>query len=344
MTMQTLFTPSVSPFEWDISGASSATIDATGERVEYVVRVPKTGNITHVLVRIGSVTTAQDVDVALETLTAGDASGTNYGGSTPGTIPLASVTANTWREVALATQASATIGDYIAIAVDFTSTIGNISINCQLNISSLFPYTGAFAAAAWARSSAIPMCALKYDDGSYGLIGAQPGVPASSTFGSGSTPDERALRFTVPYLTRCWGLSGLIGVTNTSSDFDIVLYQGTTVLATKSMTAANTSGTGSIRRTWVPFDTPQDIAANTVYYLSVKPTSANTVLLRQLDYFSNAVMGSIPQGIQFYLGTRTDAGAWTDTTTSRPNILPMFDQFSDVATSSGGGFIPMHSE
>lgn len=340
MALQSLVHPNFAPLEYQTSSYNNLVIDASGERVAFVFRVPKTGNITHIGFRISTVTTSQSLDIALETLTAGDPSGTNYGGSTPGTQAV--VASNTWYEVALGTQASATIGDDIAVVIDFTSTIGNLQVTGGLAISSLFPYTDHFTAS-WARGSVIPNFAIKYDDGSYPLVNAVPSSAiTSTTFGSGTAVDERANRFSVPYETECWGITAMVGCSNSSSNFELRLYSGTTVVASEAFSAANISGTGAVRRIWAKFATGVAINANTVYRVSLIPTSTNSVIITQLDFASNAILEAMPYGTGFYLSTRADAGAWSDTNTSRLNIYPIFSKFSDVISSSG--FVPMHSE
>lgn len=315
---------------------NSFLIDATGEQFAYIIQIPKTGTITKVGFRTGTVTTPQTLRVGIQTLSAGDPSGSAYGSMVAGTQ--AAPASNTYYEVTLGTPATATRGDYVAVVIEFDSAIGNLNLAATTAwFNQNFPYVDLKAGAGptWAKGGQHPVGHLGYSDGTYPIILGCCPVSAftTSTYNSGSTPDERSLKFRTTVPTSVKGVLLRLG-TSASGDFDVVLYDsdGTTALATKSVLAANALSTGNdLHR--VLFNSSVRLRANTYYRLAVKPTSANNVNLIQIDVTTAALLDNFNGGQDFHLSTRTNAGAWTDTTTSKPGIELFVDQFHDGQVS-----------
>lgn len=337
MALQTLkgglFLPE--PYNIDL-GSTNFLIDAAGEKVAGVFQIPKSGTITHLGFSVGTVTTAETLKVGLETVNAsGDPTGTQYGGSAVGTQ--ASPASDWFYEVALGTPATATVGDTVAIVVQFNSTIGNLNI---LGIQSPstrvgYPYIDHYTAS-WAKNSATqPTFSVKYNDGTYEYCGLLPIVLTSTTYNNGSTPDERALYFSLPFPSAAIGawvhldLDGAV---------DIVLYDsdGSTTIGSFSMVVAERAGTS---RRWHYGRFTQgsvSLSANTAYRLSVKPTSVTSIILNEFTVLSNAMFDMLSLGSNGYLSTRTDAGAWTETNTQRPFVGLILNKFDDGVGGSGG--------
>ena len=319
------------------TGFSSLLMDASGEKVGVVLRAPKTGSIRKVHFRTGAVTTATDTDVRLETVdaTTGHPTGTLLGTTTNVTVASASITANTWITTgALTADASVTRGDLLA-AVIVPSGTPNYNVAGVNGTNSAFPYSVQYTAS-WADNSAIPAIALEYSDGSFAYI---PNVlPFSAmnthTFNNGSTPDERALKFRLAAPVRVAGVwfSG-----NRSGDVDFVLYDsdGTSVLASASM---DKDVLGSaLQPEAILFSSSVSLSANTYYRLAVKPTSATNMSAYSWDVASAAIMDQMAGGQDFHYSERTNAGAWTDTTTRRLRIGLIIDGIDDGAGGGGGG-------
>src|SRR3990167_1252024 len=310
-------------------------IDASGELVFGVFQVPKTGNITKVGFRTGAVTTAQTLRVGLETVdaTTGRPTGTQYGGSAVGTQ--ASPAANTFYEVTLGTQASATVDNDVAIVVQFDGTIGNLNIVSIDIWDGTYPYVGRFVGGAWAKTTTTPVMSIEYDDGTHEFCGLYPWATyANTTYNNGSTPDERALRFSLPYKCRVWGAEA--NITTASGDADFVLYEGTTSLTSVTIDKDVVGTMSASRCVTKKFPSPQIITINTEYFLSVKPTSANSINLMEITTPSAAAMDEMELGQNCHFGSRTDAGAWTLDTSRRPMISLLVDQLDDGAGGSGG--------
>lgn len=346
MTLQTI-KPIVAPFGFiGMSNLDhgSSLLDAAGEKVGMIFMVPKTGTISRVGFRTTTVTTAQTLRVSLQTVSATDGfpTGTLYGGSAAGTQ--AAPAANSFYTVTLGTAASATKGDIVAVVVEFDSTAGNLYIGSYLFSSmsggsgNMAPYVKEFTTV-WgnpADGSGSPIFSLEYSDGSYEYTAGCYPITSNSfvTFNSGSTPDERALRFSFPFSCRVTGF-WFYGIL--SGDTDFVLYQGTTAIQTKSVDFNQTFNNGVQGQHRFFFNSEQVISINTVYYLSAKPTTVTSIQTGEIAVPSAAAMDMFELGQKAYLATRTNAGAWTETTTARPLMGLIIDQLDDGAS---GAIIP----
>lgn len=316
----------------------SFLIDASTEKFAMVFRIPKTGNIHKIGFLTGTVGTSDTLKVGLQTLSGGDPTGTAYGGMTAGTQ--ASLSSNTWYTVTLAGDASAMAGDEVAAVIEFNSFVAG-SVNLQVinpssAISRSFPYIGHYTGS-WAKGPYAPVLYIEYDDGSTDHIaGVFPySALAETAFNSGSTPDEYAIRFQVPFPSRYRGYWGWIGA---NGNYDVVLYDsdGTTALSTISVLAVN-STTAAARWIERKIATGVSLSANTTYRLAFKPTTGSNITINIATISTAAIFGQMEGGTAFYRSTRTDAGAWTDTTTSRLLAGLFLDQFDDATGGSGGG-------
>lgn len=320
-------------FGWDLATSISRvdlTIDAAGEKVAFVFRVPKTGDIDRVSFRVQAVTSSQTLRVSLETVDgSGNPSGTDYGGSAPGTQTSPAV--GTSYEVTLATPASATEGDYIAAVIQFDSSVGNLAISqgsISANVAgSSYPvhYT-----ASWAKQARQPMLSIRYDDGTYGFISAIPPCLFSSAgFNTGSTPDERANKFILPAPLQVCGMYAYINAGNT---MDMVLYDsGGTALETVS-NDPNSRQSAAQLYTLFPF-APRDLTAGT-YYVAVKPTSGSNITAYWVELLATGHLAGLHGGTNIHYASRTDAGSWNDNTSLR---LKAGLVVSGVDAGGGGG-------
>ncbi len=195
-----------------------------------------------------------------------------------------------------------------------------------------------FAAAAWGASNRQPVMYFVFSDGTYGnldgAIGVGPGTPIaynSSTAGA----DEYALKFSFPVAGTIDGVMASANYTN--SDFDLVMYQGTSALTTKSIDANWIGNVNSRQPTFISFPVTA-VVANTAYYLSVKPTTTTNLSLSGFVVTAAAQWDSMPTGQAWHRAKRLDAGAWSDEPTERPTIWVRFTP-SVVSSSVGGSFV-----
>lgn len=317
------------------------TIDAAGESAAAIFRVPKTGTISAVTFRTATVTTGATVDVRLETvdLATGFPSGTLWAANTNGAQAIADANDNVVFTTTLTSGASVTQGDLIAMVIVTPSGAMQITgWNTQNAVD--FPY-GALFTASWASVAAVaPMAGMQYNDGSYAFI---PNIPVISTltqtsYGTGTNPNHRALRFQVTAPCR---VCGYWVVGDLDGDCDVLLvadsWDGTNgnALARVSLDTNVRRVTGFGAQLGA-FDTSVTLTANTTYRLVLKPTTATTISMSAYTVASAAQLDQCGGNQQCYLSTANnpnDATDWTDTTTTRPLMGLMIDQFDDGASA-----------
>ncbi|HAO93412.1 MAG: hypothetical protein A2X99_10250 [Deltaproteobacteria bacterium GWB2_55_19] len=321
-------------------------IDAAAEKVAFIFKIPKSGTITEIGFRTGAVTIADTLKIGLYTVdTSNNPTTTAYGGMVAGTQ--ATPAANTWYNVALGTNCTATADDAAAVVIEFNSYVaGNLRIAALDGSSGSsgnicgFPESKQYTAS-WANIAARPVFSIKYSDGSYGFIyGCYPVSAVTETaFNSSSTPDERGLKFSIPFPARLSGFWLNYRVTGVTGSADVVLYDsdGTTVLQTHTIDFQKVNA--GPRMFYFQFATAQALSKDTFYRLVVKPTTTTSNSFYDFTVNAVAIMDCFEGGQNFHLTTRTDAWAWTDTTTKRPWMGLVLDQFDDGVGGGGGGLL-----
>ncbi len=336
---------------WFNAGPSltgSTGLTASAHKIALVCHAPLTGTLHSFEVLVGTVSNAPDngLRFSFQNISSSFPDGTQdqYRTVTSG------ISSNTWLAppgpitsdgTDIGSKRSVTAGDLLACVIEFESFVASDSIAFSLKnmqvvanmIGSISAYTANFTSS-WSDTENTMCLVLKYD--SDGYVNVQPDVlpitaiNTRSTFASNSTPDERALRFQLPFAAELDGVQ-IRGDFNGTTD--IVLYDSTSsVLATVSV-PINAQHSGNGGAIIVPFPRTS-LSASTTYRLAVKPTSTTNITIYDFDVSTNAHLGAVPGGIQMYNSTRTDAGSWSDTTTQRPFINL---RLSGVDISAGGG-------
>lgn len=337
--------------------STTLLIDATGEKVAMIGRVwfkERTGtkDITKVGFRFGAVTKAggsaltvslQDVSLTASPLQPDEVQDQTVAIANAN----ASFASNTWIQTgALSASRTVSVGDLLAVVVEYDGAgrlgADSVVISSIAASSSILQSAPALKTAAWAEVTTIANVVLEFTDGTFGtLSGALPfSALNTEAFNSGTTAgaggDERGTAFQFPYPVTVEGGYVTIALAGTSSDFDVVLYSGTTALATCSVDANATSSTGG-RLCYFDFATPQALSANTTYRLAIKPTTVNNVTIYSLDLADANHRQAWGGGVNWAYTVRTDAGAWTDTTTRRALLGLRISAGADDA-GSGAGF------
>lgn len=326
-------------------GFTSTLIDLTGEKMAWVgqVNLPNNGTVTkdiqRVAFRFGAITKAggSGLTVSLQ-----DVSTTTGAPMQPDEVQDQTVAisnanipaANAWyRTNTLNANRTVSHGQMLAVVVEYDGS-GRLSTDA-INFTNLAdPVANAVTAhlagaigkisGTWTRQSVLQNIILEMSDGTFGTLGS-PGLGytmiASATgtqaINTGTTPDEVALKFQVPFECKCDGICGLLNFAATA-DFDFVLYEGTTVLATRSVDATMIV-TAAARPAW-GFWAEQRIKPGVDYYATIKPTTANNVTVYYNDVADANHLSVMPGGVLSHWAQRTDAGAWTPTTTRRPML------------------------
>ncbi len=338
-----------------IGSLSSILMNAVNDKVAFIVTVPKPGTLDKAEFYMAAVGNNPDNGIRISfqgvDATTGfpdgvqdqyrDITGTvSVGWQTPGLMTSDGTDGGSKRSV--------TQGEKVAVVIEFVSFVASDSVSPGI-ITSASSFTGGQSLMYTADAStgtyvktttSQPIVVLKYDDSTYALPTAGVGYGPVTTFtntsyASNSTPDEYASTLQFPFGVRVIGAWARMDL---NDDCDLVLYSGTSALATtsidKDITASNVAGLFAGY-----FASSQTLSANTTYRIAVKPTTTTTSQIYRFTFPSTAIMNAQAPGSNWYESTRTDAGSWSDTTTNRPVVGLILDGIdASGGASSGGSF------
>jgi hypothetical protein len=316
-------------------------IDAADEKAAFIVQAPKTGTISKIGFRTGTVTLGATVDVRLETVdaTTGTPSGTLWAANTNALQLILATDDNAWFLPTLIAGASVTKGDVLAVvianpAVSFGTL--NVATIISTAIIAEFPYNALYTGT-WAKGVAAPVLALEYSDGSYEeILGAFPWSAISETaYNSGSTPDERGLRFNFPFPVQVAGFWAWL-VWAEDCTVKLYDYDDSTVLLSLSVDKDNQSNPATKQRNLFYFSSKVSLLPDKSYILSLLPSTTTNATLNQFSVNTAAIMDGMDGGQNCHLATRTDAGSWTFTTTQRPLMGLIIDAFDNGVMAPRG--------
>lgn len=318
-------------------------LDGSTDAAAALLQANKAGSID----RLGLCITAVDgtpptYDIRLESLTANEPSGSLIAANTNKTFtPVA--TGWTWYTMTAARTVAE--GDKLAVVVNYnTGTIdasNRITVPHYMNLTNFnWPYgSDTTTLASWTERPGPPIIAARYSDGEV-VLGSMPftGQPSANTFDNADTPDEIGIKWVQPFTGDCVGASlAVFRPAATGSTFDIVLYDSAdNVLASFSGVEA---GSTAVNRRVRCFWDGVTLTSGETYRLVLKPTHAsNTVQF--YDFVcpdSDSLTACGWTGVS--KTTRTDAGAWTDTSNAFATIAPIMD----VATAASSTIVvPVH--
>jgi len=331
-----VYYPEITPGISNVGGEFQLRIQTGVPKCMAVLVVPKSGTLDQVEVWIDTVSTAQAIKVSFQdvSLTDGNPDG---GVDQFRVVPTGSVVAG-WLVPGLitsdgtntGTKRTVTVGDLLAVVIEFDSTVGDLRFATLIRNSGAnlwnggYSYAGTNNGTTWTKQAGVALqVGLKYSDGTYAYVSPASwpraaAINTARTFNSGSTPNERGLYFQLPMSVAC---SGVWFESTRGGDCQVTLYDsdGTTVLASATLDKDVNEAAASLTVTIVPWATgPITLLANTNYRLAVKPTTVTNLDVYDMPVNSNALMAAMPGGANFYLTTRTGAGAWTQTNTLKP--------------------------
>lgn len=320
-------------------------MDATGEDVAYIVSIPRSGTITKVGFRLGTVTEEDALSVAIQTVgTDGLPSGSNYGSSTAGTVTFADTDDNTSQEITLGASATAVAGNLVAVVISWNSYAdGNLQIatagSGSGNINAI-PTVYHDSGAGFSRlGTAMPMIYLYYSDdgGEYRIpVGCfPPGSITSIAIQSDTTPDEVAMKFTAPLACRVngamWGALTQSGSTAEIA-FDLFSNAATplSLLTNETVLVHDAIPIGQAALIGME---PESLSTSQAVYFSIFSADAtNNLTVAYIDVSSAAHWGDFAPHIGWASRTRTTDGSpdggpgWTDLSTRKPIGGVFFDQ------------------
>lgn len=327
--------------------------DATTDQSEFIFRAPEPITITKLGYRYGlRALTPPTFKISLQGVDAsGNPDGTIKGGASPAsatfTPPADTTWDNTWRWQTLDNSYTCTRGEALAVVIAYSS--GTVSATNNSSFGNTQSATGvslwglpyAIQNNAGTRTKQVLMPLFGYASASkvYGYPLSALYAPAT---GLNTTPDEIALAFNLDSgYGSTFQVAGvrLLWTQAAATSLRLQLYTGTTVLQSlASFDCDQTGGAGLTRYVEVYFgdSTLSTLNFGSTYRVGLRPNEATTQTFRGITCAAAADLEAYAGGQQFYLSTRTDDGAWTDDTASRPFIDLIL---ADVTKPSGGGLL-----
>lgn len=326
---------------WGSSSNAMQTVkmDAVDEWIGWMLPITKTGNVRKIGINITTVTVALALKVQLVSLdTGGLPSNSLWAANTQSVI---TVPAAGWQWLTLTADGAVTAGlHYVGVRIDWNvAFVPGSDIDFAYTVALSQQRGNAFAtstlSAPATRSGQVPVVALEYSDGSRPPCFALPlaATPTQVAFNSGSTPDEVGTRFKTPFGGTCIGAMVRLAA-GTATTYDVLLYNNAdTVIA--SALDVDSDHRAATSPQFTPFSASVLLAQNTIYRLVIRPDAATNITRVEYTVDSNGTLEAHPGGIEVYKTARTTnggaPGAWTDTTTSRVLIFPVFSAIDSEA-------------
>ena len=310
-----------------------------------VFYAPQAGDIEQIHIQIGALISAQDLHISLQNVD----SEFKPDGTVDQFVVLASGSLSANTLVASGpitsdgtgggTRRTVAKGDRLAVVVRFNSTVGDVDFisGHATGAAGMIPNTwiSSNSGSTWSSKDQQPNFAIEYVTD--GIVYARDMYPlqtttTSASFNTGTTPDEMSMKFQVPFNGRVIG-AFVPGNVTTALEYSIETAAGS-VIAGPTTPHADTSTTPQKR--YVEWATPVTLTIDTNYYLIWTPNTASSKTHRYFDIASAAVRAALPHGVLSSYNTRTDDGAWSETTTRLVPFGLVFDQLDDGAGGGGG--------
>lgn len=335
----------------------SFAVDSTTDAINYGFQVEEALTITKVKIRVVSRTgTPPTYRVSLQSWSNGVPTGTVLGGGSPAsatfTPPADSSWDNTIQTITLDNAYVASRGEFLFIVIDYSS--GTIDASNRSTFTTVVGTTQpglqipcAFTVNSGTRSGVdgVPVCGYASSTTVYGRPVLDILTVGSNLYSSGSTPDEKGALFNIP--TTFGSAFQVVGCrvglnANAAGTCDLKLYGPTDTLLqsipldTDDFNRAASMGSRQIKLLFdeAPLAT---LSFGTNYRLTLLATSASVNLgLHTYVVETASDWDAFPWGQYFQLTQRTDAGAWTDTPTRRPQMELIL---RDLTGGSGGGLL-----
>lgn len=335
-------------------GFNVLTFDSGTDRIAYVGKSPVTDSLAKLYFRTATVATGSTVEIRIESVTNGRPSGTLIAANTNVTVVIANSDDNVLKTATLTAAASLTVGQDFAIVIVNSSGTPNLQIlttNLALvNHGGEFPLilqdTGAGTYASTGNNQSLCWVVEFTTAGVVWMPALSPMDGTGLTaFNSGTTPNERALKFVPPMACRVIGVRVALFNLAAAADFTYSLWPASSTTDADVLAQGTCDGDNTYSTTadgfFDLFFAPVSLTAGSTYYLGIRADTANSLALG--DFSNSGVTNGlrafgIPASVN--LATRTwtagSAGVWSPTTTQLPAISLIIDQ---LGTDAGG--VPM---
>lgn len=264
-------------------------------------------------------------------------------------VALNTVSSNTWFTTGLLTddgtnggiKRTVNSGDILAVVFEFQAFAGaDIFRLATANVHEFnFGPFSALQAPTWTAQNLPSNVLFTCSDTSIGcFFGAPPRISHPSiSYSNASSPDEYGIRFTAPVGMMVEGISWYGLANSFTADFELVLYQNTTVLATIPISGVQSRSLSNNRFSDLKFASKQTLVKDTQYIISIKPTTANTVNALFYQTADTSHINLFPGSVTTELVSRTDLGAWAVDATPTRRLFHLGVLISDIEIPSGGG-------
>lgn len=322
----------------------NVTMNASTIRQAWTFPCPKAGQIEEVAILFQTVATPQAMRVSLQDRASGqsypDDVQDQFCDLTPVANTVVTVGPITHDGTSGGTRRTVAKHEYVCVVLEWVSTQGSAvvrlhtgSSDWQMGAVWTHRRTGSWQANDTSGYQQSCLAVRYTGDTAYTYIqGLQPSSADSGTVTvtAATTPDEVGVRFLAPYTgARLAALYGYFAVSQTNnSDFDLVLYDSAdVVLQTTRLTNQQASAFSSALSTVLDFDRASlvELVKDQEYRVTIKPVGTGNVIVPYQDVGNVNRMGATPMGAGCYWTQRTDAGAWSNTTTRAPAFALVFD-------------------
>ena len=315
-----LWMPSYYPTAWAV-GTTAYLIDATGEKAVCVCHAPKIGNIDRFDFNVAAVTNSPDNGLRASLQGVDLATGQNNGtilGATNNAFALYAHTVTTgWKSSNFGEVAAVTRGQLLACVLDLPTFVASDS----LSLSSLNLNTNAcgvpygISVTGTKLATQLPLLALHYTDGYVPVSPWLPGLNTLANITYNSTTgvaDEWGLAFKIaaPCMLNAVGLTITVVA---GADFELVVYDAANNILSTTVHDGDVTGLTTQAGFTIPVQTELELAANTLYRVTVRPTTANNISMQYMTFASLDLMDTAEGGRDWYMTSRLNqSGPWTD--------------------------------
>jgi hypothetical protein len=326
----------------------SFALNASTDKLACIIQAPASGDITAVGFLLGTVTTGDDLQIGIETVsTGGDPTGTLFdaGSGARSVETIGDGDDDAWILTSTTSLATTVVkGDLIAVVIEFEdfALSGNLEIEAAFLIQE-FPFVNHNASSSWSPSARPPIIALSYGGTFHPIPAAYPfnATAVGAAYSNSSNPDERGNLVRFSSEVSLAGVASRGRIDSSSTDTVAIkvysdptgtpsLEESLTLIHDKSRASTGTAGRHYL------FDTSITLAANTWYAITFRPSGSANVRLDSVTVDSVAIMDAFQGGADYHWCERNnDAGAFTANTTQRMWFDLIIDQVHDGAGGAG---------
>ena len=327
------------------TGQSTFALDASGDKVGWIVKAPKAITVDRIAACFDSKAgTPPTYAYSLYGITSAGVPDTTKLGATnnaTGTHAPTAVSNDSFHEVTLAESVAFDAGDKFAIVIEYSSGTINASnfANYQYGhpaTTSNYDYGTGYAltnTASWTKQTAIRPSIL-FGDGTEWYGGVPfAGIRTSRAFNTGSSPSEEGFKFTAPAFGSLgsYALRGIrcglaLSIASGTQSVNLRLFAGgattdTTVTQSEAIDTDCFAAPDSFSHKDLVFTgTAPVLTVGSTYRVSLTASSANSHTAYSLPLTSANHVTALGLGSGFCRSHRA-GGNWTDVTTEVPMIL-----------------------